>query len=427
MKFFLPYWEDWVHKDFDPLKDTYSGGYENSLFAHEIFSFPPYDGILVSLGMFELKLKLIRENGRPKIRGFSNIKKYLRVDRIGLPVLGDCGAFTYVNEKTPPLSALKAVSHYHLLGFDYGISVDHICCETVTVEKGKEKEFKFVDLKETGRGKLKLTLSTEELEERRQISLKNAREFLKLSKNASFIPVGAAQGYSVETYIDSVKELLRFGYTFIAIGGLVPRKTDFIRELLKKLSSEVDLEGVKIHLLGVLREELLPEMAGYGIYSFDSASYLRKAWLKAKENYLGVDYRWYSSVRVPDCQNPRLKKRIVKSKLSPSAICEMEKKILKALRDYDRGKVKELDALIEEIMAYDRLFFREEFKEGKYEELYRELLESKIWKECNCPICRELGIDVVIFRGSNRNKRRGFHNTYVFYKKLSSLHLLHKP
>ena len=31
--------------------------------------------------------------------------------------------------------------------------------------------------------------------------------------------------------------------------------------------------------------------------------------------------------------------------------------------------------------------------------------------------CKD-GIDVVIFRGNNRNRRRGFHNTYVFYQLL---------
>ncbi|RUM43345.1 MAG: queuine/other tRNA-ribosyltransferase, partial [Desulfurobacterium sp.] len=358
------------------------------------------------------------ENGRPKIRGFSNIKDYLRVNG-KLPVLGDCGAFTYVNEKRPPLSSEKAVLHYHQLGFDYGISVDHICCETVTVERGKEREFKFVDLKETGMGKLKLILSTDELEERRQLSLQNAKEFLKLAKGASFIPVGAAQGYSVETYVESVKELLRYGYTYVAIGGLVPRRTEFIRELLRKLAEEVDLERVKVHLLGVLREELLPDMVRWGVFSFDSASYLRKAWLKAKENYLGVNNKWYSSVRVPDCENPRLRKKIQRAGVSFDSIRSLERKILKGLREYDRGSLKDVDALLEDIMAYDRLFFREEFKEGKYEKLYRELLESKIWKECSCPVCRRLGIDVVIFRGSNRNKRRGFHNVYVFYRNFS--------
>jgi hypothetical protein len=29
-------------------------------------------------------------------------------------------------------------------------------------------------------------------------------------------------------------------------------------------------------------------------------------------------------------------------------------------------------------------------------------------------VCREASIDVVIFRSSNRNKRRGFHNLHVY-------------
>jgi hypothetical protein len=26
------------------------------------------------------------------------------------------------------------------------------------------------------------------------------------------------------------------------------------------------------------------------------------------------------------------------------------------------------------------------------------------------------GVEIIIFRGNNRNRRRGFHNTYVFYR-----------
>ena len=193
MKFFLPYWEDWVHRDFDPITDTYSGGFENSLFAHEIFKPPPYDGILLSLGMFEFKLKLLKVNGRPTIRGYESVKEYLRIDSLGLPVMGDCGAFTYVNEKEPLLSVDEAVKTYSLLGFDYGISVDHICSDVILVEKGKEELFSYKSKKES-RGKLKLELSESELEFRRQISLENGEEFLKKVKG--FHPVGAAQGYS---------------------------------------------------------------------------------------------------------------------------------------------------------------------------------------------------------------------------------------
>ena len=36
-------------------------------------------------------------------------------------------------------------------------------------------------------------------------------------------------------------------------------------------------------------------------------------------------------------------------------------------------------------------------------------------------ICKEIGMDVIIFRGNNRNRRRGFHNTFVFYKLLSRI------
>lgn len=47
---------------------------------------------------------------------------------------------------------------------------------------------------------------------------------------------------------------------------------------------------------------------------------------------------------------------------------------------------------------------------------YRELLIERPWQECDCVICADLGIEVVIFRGGNRNKRRGYHNTKQLYK-----------
>jgi hypothetical protein len=46
---------------------------------------------------------------------------------------------------------------------------------------------------------------------------------------------------------------------------------------------------------------------------------------------------------------------------------------------------------------------------------YRDLLNAEPWKRCECPICVENGIEVAIFRGNNRNRRRGFHNTRRFY------------
>jgi hypothetical protein len=52
---------------------------------------------------------------------------------------------------------------------------------------------------------------------------------------------------------------------------------------------------------------------------------------------------------------------------------------------------------------------------------YRELLLDKPWQECGCKICEEYSIEVAIFRGNNRNRRRGFHNTRRFYDEFEDI------
>lgn len=414
MRYFLPYWEDWVHRDYNHITEEYT---KDFIFAHEIMKEPIYDGLLVSLGLFELKLRLIKENGRPRIREFYNIREYLRLPE-QLHVMGDCGAFTYINEKNPVITVEKAVYYYDSLGFDYGISVDHICSDVIVLEdKSKIKEFSYDEVIELKNGKVRLVLSREEKEYRRRISLENAYKFLNLSKGRSFIPIGAVQGYDIETYIDSAKQLIDQGYEYIAFGGLAFRETEFISQLLDKIKKEIDTRRIKIHLLGILREGLLEKMKEYKIYSFDSASYYRKSWLKASQNYLGIDKRWYSAIRVPQIKIQRIKNKIL-GNITISQLEEKEQKILKSLRDFDKGYIKDIDALLEEIISYDKIFFRESFDENKFYSLYKETLESKIWKECDCEVCKSMGIDVVIFRGADRNKRRGFHNTYIFYKEI---------
>ncbi|MNE91357.1 hypothetical protein D3C80_1889590 [compost metagenome] len=45
---------------------------------------------------------------------------------------------------------------------------------------------------------------------------------------------------------------------------------------------------------------------------------------------------------------------------------------------------------------------------------YRTTLADKPWRRCGCRICKDVGIEVMIFRASNRNKRRGIHNLAAF-------------
>ncbi|WP_435344857.1 DUF6884 domain-containing protein [Haloarchaeobius sp. HRN-SO-5] len=48
-------------------------------------------------------------------------------------------------------------------------------------------------------------------------------------------------------------------------------------------------------------------------------------------------------------------------------------------------------------------------------EAYQQTLQNRPWEQCECPICIENGVEVCIFRGNDRNRRRGFHNTRRFY------------
>ena len=52
---------------------------------------------------------------------------------------------------------------------------------------------------------------------------------------------------------------------------------------------------------------------------------------------------------------------------------------------------------------------------------YLRTLTDRPWKQCSCPICKALSVEVIIFRGSNRNKRRGIHNMGVFHTHVAGI------
>jgi hypothetical protein len=52
-------------------------------------------------------------------------------------------------------------------------------------------------------------------------------------------------------------------------------------------------------------------------------------------------------------------------------------------------------------------------------EEYQKTLADRPWEQCNCSICEDHGIEICIFRGNDRNRRRGFHNTRQFYEEFS--------
>jgi hypothetical protein len=420
LKYFLPDWEDRLDPDFDFINDEYSEEhkkkpYEHDVYAHHLFENLPYDGLLLSLSVFQSKISLNNSSdGTYRIRGYANIKDYLKIPKkSSLKVIGDCGAFGYVKEKKPPqpfYSVENVSSIYEKLEFDYGVSVDHLVVDYMLVKD-----------KKTGR-KEKRIFSKEEKDRRIQITLKNAEKFLKVhrKKKYNFIPIGVAQGYDLDTYKNSVKALVKMGYEYIGIGGLVQYRTDFILEVLRNIQPFI--KDINVHLFGIVRPDYLKDFKKLGVTSFDSASFFRKAWLRSGQNYLTKNGKWYTAIRVPQATNPRLFKNANLNGYLLDDLKEMEKDALQALIKYERKEI-DLDAALDAIINYDKLLLRNTDDSRNLKDKYRRTLADMPWKSCNCNMCKNIGIHIVIFRGCNRNKRRGFHNIWTLREMMKNENL----
>jgi hypothetical protein len=312
--------------------------------------------------------------------------------------MGDCGAFNYWREDVPPYEPDQVIDFYDECGFDLGISVDHVI---LGFDPAADKDHQHPQ-------------RTSWLA-RQRLTLDLAADFLTRSRTRKvrFGPVGVAQGWSSESYAAAVRELQRIGYTRIAIGGMVQLKTREILACLKQIET-VRNSGTQLHLLGITRCSNISQFATFGVTSFDSTSAFRQAFKDDKDNYHTLD-RTYTAVRVPQVDgNPKLKDLIRAGRISQKEAVARERKCLQALHGYDSGDVPRQQA-IDALLHYEDLF------DGRqdYTTAYNEILEDTPWKRCECGICEQASINVVLFRGSERNKRRGFHNLYVFRQRLN--------
>ena len=212
------------------------------------------------------------------------------------------------------------------------------------------------------------------------------------------------------------------GYRYLAFGGLVPRSDNEILEIVEAIHTKITTLKCKpwIHLLGIFRPSLQAHFRRLGVNSFDSATYFRKAWLRSGQNYLGSDGKWYAAIRIPPTSDPRTLQRLKLSGFTESKIQCLEEKALEALRAFDNGE-KSLKACLRAIIEYDKLLSRGEGVEEGLLETYKRTLEDKPWKQCKCQMCQSIGIDVLVFRGLNRNKRRGAHNTLQLFNQIATV------
>jgi len=384
LMYFIPEWDDLVDGEFDFENDIHSGGsgdWSNEVYAHQMYQEPNYDGLLIS--------KVVAEKSRKKKERINQlgVHRFLRVPR-DFPIMGDCGAFGYINEKVPPYTTEEILEYYTRLDFDLGVSIDHLIVTATDAEK----------------------------RERYDLTIENAAQFLKEHGKAKlpWTPIGAVQGWDSASYAAAAKKYVAMGYKYIALGGLVRTSTTEILEVLSRVH-EVVPSNVKIHLFGLARLAALGEFAKLGVRSVDSASLLRRAWMGTGQNYLTGDGKFYTAIRIPEAgKSFRAKRMVSEGRASARTVEDLEAKCMDAMRRFDQNAIS-VDAVLDALEEYDHLITPDR---PPTRELLRETLEARPWRSCTCEICRRDGIQVLIFRGNNRNRRRGFHNTFVFYRLL---------
>lgn len=386
--------------------------YWDDLYPHEILGYAPYDGVLISRGIV----------GGPAGNGKYTKSQAGRLQRVGARVFlrldtpefrnhaifGDCGAFTYHKSDVPPYSSQDMLEFYQDGAFTHGCSVDHI----------------IFDFDESLSG---MDGGSEEARRRFDITLENADAFLKASRQVSnsFTPLGVIQGWSPGSMAEAARRLVKMGYDYLALGGTVPLKAPQIKACLRAIRDAAP--NVRLHILGFAKADDIPSFTPFAITSFDTTSPLIRAFKDAKANYYlpapdGSGLTYYTAIRVPQAlQNPKLMALARRGVVNQEELVSLESTCLEALRAYDRREMGVEDTL-EHVMAYATpatvgAFAADLPGSRKIKDLrarYHRTLTDRPWESCSCAICQALSIEVIIFRASNRNKRRGIHNLGVY-------------
>ncbi len=407
--YFFPDWDDFIYEPFT-IKDKCDTNERERTYAHQICGKrTPFDGILLSLANLLIgKGALHRTNSS---RSRINLRKHLQIPA-GLLLFGDCGAFSYANESNPLFTPEQAAELYQKYGFDIGASVDHIPLSEI-IERSADGILSRVSLPESVRN------------ERMYLTRDNAEKFLTVCKQRKydFVPLGVIQGIGTQSYVDRLHDYLDMGYNHIAIGGLVPRTDKDILNIICAVRHALQLrtgscrENIWIHLFGILRPRLQPIFRALGISSFDSASYFRKSWLRSDQNYLSADgSHWYGSIRIPISTSKAMRLSAEEMGISEEILSQMERSCLDAIEDCNHNPVAKA-RVIRNINQYGPLLKRKG-EDNHFADKHELLLNDRPWEKCSCPFCRSAGIHVIVFRGASRNKRRGLHNTWVFYHKI---------
>jgi hypothetical protein len=144
---------------------------------------------------------------------------------------------------------------------------------------------------------------------------------------------------------------------------------------------------------------------------------LTQAFKDDRDNYYAPG-RTYTAVRVriADPKVTReLRQLIAAGTLTQTEALRLERDAWAAVLGYADRRVP-LDDAVAAVVRYERPFDPDVPNAARY----RETLADRPWERCGCAICDAIGVHVVLFRGAERNRRRGFHNLHVTYRELQT-------
>jgi len=218
------------------------------------------------------------------------------------------------------------------------------------------------------------------------------------------------------------------GYRYVALGGMVPLKSNDILTCLEAVNA-IRRSETRLHLLGVTRTEHVQTFERCGVVSFDSTTPLRQAFKDDRDNYYSPAGN-YVAIRVPQVDgNLALERRIAAGAVHQREALQLEAAALDALRMRSQRRISVANA-VDRLIEYEELCLpaepsdsirpgkvsRREKQLRQHREDYTRALTDEPWRTCGCEVCKTIGHHVILFRGAERNRRRGMHNVWTFYR-----------
>jgi len=390
LQYYLPDSRDRIDLTYDFEHDSRSRDRvtRDDSYCHEVLG-NTYDGILISASNVlsrtssysaATRRRFLREGVRRMFRAPAHLK-----------FMGDCGAFSYMKEDVPPYSVAQIADFYETVGVDFGLAVDHVVTEFHKTSQSPSADSS----------------------RRYDLTLNLADDFYEVSRHRSFIPMGVVQGWSVASMVKAAAQLQKIGYSYLALGGIVRLRDEPLLDLIRQINT-VRRSGTRLHLLGIARSTMTARFAELGVTSMDSTSPLRRAWMDSKANYQLRD-KSYMALRIPPSLSPKIRKRVEAGELCCTKVTELEQRALASIQAYSRGLLP-VRVTLDRLLEYQAVHSPDQDRaEG-----YARTLTAQPWKQCACEICTRLDHHVILLRGAERNRSRGFHNVAQFYRRFLS-------